>query len=81
MLEYIINLQFDHEKKEAVRLVEFKEQNNVSNKKNLRKLRNGVALDLDPSMETFLRGAPPFNDYGTEPELIIVHENKEALQL
>ena len=53
----------------------------MSNKKNLRKLRNGLALDLDPSMETFLRGAPEFNNYGIEPELIIVHDNKEALQL
>ena len=62
-------------------MVEFKDANNVSNKRNLRKLRNGVTLDLDPSMETFQRAAPAFNDYGAEPELIIVHENRDALHL
>ena len=64
MLEYICNMSFEYERKEAVRMAEFKEKNNVSNKKNMRRLQNGIHLDLDTSVETFMKGAPEFTNYG-----------------
>jgi hypothetical protein len=81
MSEYIVEQVLNHEKREAARYAEYKEKNNVMNKRNLKRLRSGLELHLDMSVEHFEASGQKFTNYGLEPELIITDASDEALVL
>lgn len=81
MSEHIVDQVLGREKREAVRFAEYKEKNNVMNKRNQKRLLSGLELQLDTSAEHFEASGQKFTNYGLEPELIIVENSEEALVL